>query len=498
MKKIEKTNIKETLKSYLPLAILLVFFCVICIPMLLRSIWFDETYSSYLTKGSFPEIVEMTALDVHPPLYYLCLKAWSLLFGHSIIAYRSLSVLFSVITLALFYVLMKRWTKNHKTAMLLTVLLAACPFFLYYSAEMRMYSLSCLIVVAGTLFLDLALEKNKKIFWLLYSLSIIAALYTHYFTVFGFLAHFVYLVFYFKKHGFNKNIIWVYILAVIAYIPWIPVLYQQVTAVERGYWPDEIELLTPIRFFSFSFVYYEGVNTDFFHLIVTIIMMSLMLIIALIGANNMGEHTKEKTFLVALIAFVPPVVLITVSVIGQSVYVERYITYAIALVWPLFGILLLATRKTNPKLAKIASAMLVICFWIGLKNVYKINTMPDPFKVIASTISEIDKEKTAIIYNGFDAGSIHSTIYETELHPVYNWKTDVSWGAIAPIKKYGDNFIDDFDKFLEENDAFWCISNRKNAVFDFELKISDTFKKEKEFTEGDYFVFRYVKKESQK
>ena len=58
------------------------------------SIWFDEAFSAYLIQFSYWDILVFTAEDVHPPVYYWLLKAWSTLFGTTEFALRSLSVVF--------------------------------------------------------------------------------------------------------------------------------------------------------------------------------------------------------------------------------------------------------------------------------------------------------------------------------------------------------------------------------------------------------------------
>ena len=67
------------------------------------SIWFDEAYSAYLTRYNLADLTHYTAIDVHPPLYYYLLKGWTNLFGNSVAAYRSLSVVLGVIALVLIY-----------------------------------------------------------------------------------------------------------------------------------------------------------------------------------------------------------------------------------------------------------------------------------------------------------------------------------------------------------------------------------------------------------
>ena len=72
------------------------------------SIWFDEAYSAYLTRYNFADLTHYTAIDVHPPLYYYLLKGWTSIFGDSVAAYRSLSVVLGVIALVLIYFLVKK------------------------------------------------------------------------------------------------------------------------------------------------------------------------------------------------------------------------------------------------------------------------------------------------------------------------------------------------------------------------------------------------------
>src|SRR5438477_1105040 len=54
--------------------------------------WHDESYTATLIESNYGDIVHRTALDVHPPLYYLVLKAWSSVFGSSVVDLRLFSV----------------------------------------------------------------------------------------------------------------------------------------------------------------------------------------------------------------------------------------------------------------------------------------------------------------------------------------------------------------------------------------------------------------------
>ena len=63
-----------------------------------QDIWFDESYSIVLAKQPLPELLQLTGVDAHPPLFYLLLKAWGSVFGWSELALRSLSALVAAAT----------------------------------------------------------------------------------------------------------------------------------------------------------------------------------------------------------------------------------------------------------------------------------------------------------------------------------------------------------------------------------------------------------------
>src|SRR5688500_7158988 len=58
-----------------------------------QSVWFDEAYSIMVAKQPIDQLLHLSAVDTHPPLYYLLLKAWAGVFGWSEFALRSLSVI---------------------------------------------------------------------------------------------------------------------------------------------------------------------------------------------------------------------------------------------------------------------------------------------------------------------------------------------------------------------------------------------------------------------
>jgi hypothetical protein len=109
------------------------------------SLWNDEGNSWAMLSRSFGEIAAAAAADIHPPGYYWLLKLWSMLFGDSAAAMRSLSAALGVLLVALIAAIALRAARTRagwRWFPVLAVFLAAVnPFQIYYSQEARMYML---------------------------------------------------------------------------------------------------------------------------------------------------------------------------------------------------------------------------------------------------------------------------------------------------------------------------------------------------------------------
>ena len=176
-----------------------------------QSLWLDETISANVVKNySYQEIItKFGPGDFHPPFFYLTLKAWTSVFGFSEIGLRSLSVLFSLITIFLVYKNFGFWP---------SLLLSVNPLFVYYSQEARMYSMVTLLVLLSFL----SFQKNK-IF--LYFLFTFLSLFTFYGLIFFFVS--VSLYFLIKK-DYKNFIIYSFApaLALIFLSPLLIIQYQ--------------------------------------------------------------------------------------------------------------------------------------------------------------------------------------------------------------------------------------------------------------------------------
>ena len=108
-----------------------------------RNIWWDEGIGVWLARMSVQDGIRWTAGDVHPPLYYVLLWGWRTLVGEGEFVLRYLSVVFSLLTVAVAYRL-GALLGGPRTGMLTALFMALSRFAIWWAQEIRMYALAAL------------------------------------------------------------------------------------------------------------------------------------------------------------------------------------------------------------------------------------------------------------------------------------------------------------------------------------------------------------------
>lgn len=326
-----------------------------------------------LAKRSSQEIWLGSARDVHPPLYYELLHIWMKLFGTSELAIRSLSTIAGVLIIPIGYLIVKK-IAGLRAAVLASFVLALAPFLVRYSQEARMYGLLGLLLLLALYAVIEIVERPKRTWpYVLYTLSIAAGLYTHYFTVLAVLAFWLYFVLLEKPSTWQigKNIWlslrwWVANLAaVILFLPWIPNLLAQLRRGQGLSWlpPATLRTLpdTIWQFFSF---------TDGRALFVFIYWLVPLLVIIAGAYLWLRDKSKYKfARLLVLYSFLPIAIGLLVS-IKKPIFHERYFAFAAIGVYLILVIALewLAGKRTW--LFAVLAALLLAVECIGVRNVY--------------------------------------------------------------------------------------------------------------------------------
>ncbi|MBL8163371.1 MAG: glycosyltransferase family 39 protein [Anaerolineae bacterium] len=217
-----------------------------------ESLWNDEAWSAWAVRS--PYLADMLARvrsDVHPPLYFALLDAWTLVAGESVLALRWPSLACALLATAATYALGRRLF-DRATGLFALLILGTSAFWLYYAREARMYTLLMLLGALATLLYLRWRERPGLWRALAYALTGAALLYTHYagaLILLTHMGHTLCMALWPHPHkpvrGQSRNILCVslrlcgeflvpYLLMLVLFVPWLGVLLDQMRANPSG------------------------------------------------------------------------------------------------------------------------------------------------------------------------------------------------------------------------------------------------------------------------
>lgn len=311
-------------------------------------IWYDEIFS--LQMGYYPldNLINYGINDVHPLLYYFILKFFIHL--SAVFNVGDVYLVCKIVSLIPFYLLaVLSFTKVKKLFGMLTCgIFALCiismPQMMFFAVEIRMYGWALFFITASFIyFIDFIQEPSIRKLAALTLFGICSA-YTHYFAAVGiiciYLIFFVYIVL--KKKELIKHFIASSIVAVLAYIPWLPILLEQFGRVSEEFWIEPITKRTLLTYLYYLF----SPPTRFYTGEVTLepdILGTLMIIafIVLIIYTLKYKKDDDRFWILSLIAFASvPFIGVVVSRLMSPVFFMRYFIPIMGLLWLSFSILL--------------------------------------------------------------------------------------------------------------------------------------------------------------
>ncbi len=220
----------------LPLAFLVLAAAVRFYRIGAQSLWNDEGNSAVMASRSFVSIARNAAHDIHPPLYYWLLHLWSLLFGTSEAALRSLSALFGVLVVWLVFEITDR-LMGRKEALAAMLVAAASPLAIYYSQEARMYAMLAAILALGAWVLVEEDFSPGRTATAAMALIVASGLYTHYTFPLAWAPIALVWLWYGIEGKSKKDVIgWAaaHAFALLLFLPWLPIALHQVVTWPRS------------------------------------------------------------------------------------------------------------------------------------------------------------------------------------------------------------------------------------------------------------------------
>ena len=150
----------------------------------------DESFTLYMSLQSIPDIVRMLCQGDNPPLWELLLHFWIIAFGISEVAIRSLSLIFSVLTIIPIYLLGEKYIHRF-VGIAASLFYCFSTFSIYLAHECRVYSLIGFLTASSALLFVSIVKSPKTIKFILLTLVNMMLMYGHYLSVWIIVMEFV-------------------------------------------------------------------------------------------------------------------------------------------------------------------------------------------------------------------------------------------------------------------------------------------------------------------
>ncbi len=395
-------------------------------------IWYDEVFSLMFAKGSVSDIVRATARDVHPPLYYIYLKAFTSLFtktmGESYFFFAAkVASLFPFAVLLVVNIVYIRKRFGLFVSGLFALFFSVMPQIPIYYLEIRMYSLALLFVTlhvlvaerivngdaivkaessAGSYGVKEISEKKNRYLILhgLFFLFGILTAYTQYYACIATIGIYVITVLLNlikSDDSGKKSAAWILLSAILScvlYLPWLPVLLSQMKNISGSYWIQPLTLRSIAGCVKFATLP-EGNTSKFAYICVGLMLLSMLaaFVISFTG-------TESKGIIRYLFIMMTPAVVVVfsgfvLSSLGTPIFVYRYLVPVLGAFWLFVAIIL------DKAIDKVSLVLLIIPFiLVGEMNIKgfcyeeqkKVEAAPEAFEAI----NEIPEN--SVIITNFD------------------------------------------------------------------------------------------------
>lgn len=290
----------------------------------------DEAFSWCVASRPVGDLLRRIAADTHPPGYFLLLKGWVMLFGHSPIALRAPSVICGALSVAFAYLLVSQAADDEITgkfaALLCGALIAIHPSFVEIGRLARMYSGGVLLTIVSSWLLLRALNKPVLIRWIAFSASSTVLLYLHFFAVFTVAGQFLFAMGPLARGSCAKDrvlpirTIVSFCIPIMCFAPWFWAMCAQIARVSDGFWLAHPTLPAVIDALFLSIAGCRAAHA--FGAVSVLAVAGGALVLAI-------RRRKRATVFFLFLAGVPWVCALGASAIcGLPLFHERYLVFA--------------------------------------------------------------------------------------------------------------------------------------------------------------------------
>jgi len=440
-----------------------------------EGLWIDELFS-IRDATAYDNPLEIYSNTRIRPLYYVLLSIW-MRFGSGEVWLRSLSVIFSIVSVYLTYRLGRRLA-GEREGVIAALLLATSPLFVNHTQEVRMYALTLCMCVAGTLCLANALlverpqkPSQKTIFgWVL-------------FRILGALAFPVCIlmllpdaIFIFLRFRKDRDVLFTFAawstLIVLAWLPAVPSILRDANpdseyVANRAQFQDPpgfTNLVYPLKYWMVSKVVYVGKPVSMFYKLFT------LLVAGLFGAGLLQKNKTPATTWIIGWYVLPLLPIIIFSWVSAQLWAPRYILFVCPYLF--IGLAFGFTRLWRDWKAVAIVAALIYSLAMGgvLTHYYIVQTRPD-YRANVEALKQNEQPGDGIVWG-------HK--WDNPLTYYYDGSNKSYWLPMFYVESQED--INDWlEAFPTSHDRLWLVFDDSSAINEeFKAAIAEKYNVEQE------------------
>ena len=416
------------------------------------SLWADELFSVDRTKKAlslFDVIKQSSIVDSWPPLFYILLHYFQILFGNSEIILICFAFVFNILSLFILY-LFTKILYSKKEAILSCIFFTFSPFILSYGIEVRGYSLFVLLSLLSLYFLMLFIKKEKTSYLFLFFLFAILNSLTHYFGLLLTFFQILYLMIYNLKFlNRNKTFFICFLLLLLIY----PIIHFNSLYFKNDIFKHNAVFASTIINRN-TFILKELFPQMLFN--ITNINIELSILFLSLFFFFFTRENKNNQFILYFV-LLPLISVNLFAYFFMSFLNVRYFIFAFPLVYIMLSHFIAALTKSY---FYIVTFILLIIFCI---NVPSIKFSDD--RETVSLMKNFSKDKIAVL---------HSECY---LIDYYLDMFDIKGYTVNDINVSKKDFnTKDIDKLIKENKYVFLIhpfkNEQRNYLFEDNFKIT--------------------------
>ena len=420
------------------------------------ALWFDETYTVGLMQHSLIDLIKISTFDVHPYLYYILLKIFTLIFGTSVVAMRIFSVLGAGALASVGFTHIRR-DFGEKTGIYYTVICFLMPVVFKYAQQVRMYTWVAYFLILACIYAYRYFKNPTKENFIKFIVFSVLASYTHYFAFFTcLLIDGMFFIYYLRNKELKQKWVGIIKYQLIFYSVGLVVFITQLIRGGAAWISMQKDIYFEIL--AFNFVGDISSDTAYSGRLLYVISFFALCLFATMGVflYNLRKKSKEKAevLILAYIVYFGVIFVTMLISIVKPVFYPRYMTVMIGILVFAFAYTLSNLENKLKYFKYILLVFLLVVSVLRASEIYKVSYNETSNAVKEYTEANIGEDDMILT----DEALIFqfSVLTPKTLTCMYtDWNVQKAYSA----------FADEVKVIAAEEDMKECISGGKGRIF---------------------------------